>query len=83
MTTDTTGDEIEQAAQRLTEARLAVDVVDTLELAAPTDLDAAYRTADRHAQLLGWDVIGWKVGCTSERAQEILSCPHPVRWSRL
>ena len=77
MNTDTAGDEIEQAAQRLTEARLAVDVMDSLESTAPSDVAAAYRTADRHAELLGWDVIGWKVGCTSERAQEILSCPHP------
>ena len=71
------GDRIHRAAQLLTEARRNVDVVSSLGEFAPADLQSAHQIADAHAELLGWGVLGWKIGCTSEKAQQILSCPHP------
>ncbi len=77
MTDPTSGDSIHRPAQRLTTARRNVGLIDSLDPFAPIGLASAHRIADAHAELLGWNVVGWKVGCTSERAMEILNCPEP------
>lgn len=74
MTRPLTPEQIERAATRLTKARLAVDQFDDLGDCAPTDLSSAHLIAQTHADMLGWERIGWKVGCTSARAMQILNC---------
>lgn len=43
----------------------------------PSDAAAAERVDDRVAELTGWPVLGWKIGCTSEMAQEMLGADGP------
>lgn len=72
-----TVDEIETAAARLAEARRSGTFIDSLGDVEPTTVAEAEAVADRAAALLGWDVVGWKLGCTSLEAQEILASPGP------
>ena len=72
-----TPNQVLEAANRLTVARLSVSLLEHLHSYAPADLPSAHSIADKHAELLGWDVAGWKVGGTSALAREILSCPEP------
>ncbi len=72
-----TREQITTAAQRLTNARLAVSHIDDLGDCTPTDPGSAHKIATAHAEQLGWESIGWKVGCTSTRAMQILNCPEP------
>lgn len=75
---DTTINErIEAAARMLTEARQGVTRLADLGEATPETNDEANRMADRHAALLGLDVAGWKIGCTSQEAMDILGSPGP------
>ena len=68
---------IDAAARRLTDARRSVSLLESLRECAPTEHASAMAIAEAHATLLGWTTIGWKVGCTSQRAMEILSSPGP------
>lgn len=77
MGTPLTHDQVNEAAERLTHARLAIEQIDSLGDCAPNDLASAHLIADAHAKSLGWSPIGWKVGCTSAEAMRILSCPQP------
>lgn len=70
-----TRDQITKAAKDLTEARLAVGQIDSLGDNAPNDPASAHMIATSHAEMLGWEPIGWKVGCTSARAMQILNSP--------
>jgi len=70
-------DLITDAARRLTDARLAIELIDDLGAATPIDPTSALAIAEEHAVMLGWDTVGWKVGCTSEEAMEILQSPGP------
>jgi len=69
---------IEQAADLLTAAR-----GDMRKLAAfppgcapQTDADA-YAIQEAFVAATGWAVAGWKIGCTSDEAQKMLSAPGP------
>jgi len=44
---------------------------------APGDTDAAYAVQDALAGRLGLTHAGWKIGCTSAAAQEMLGVDHP------
>ena len=70
-------EQIDEAAARLAEARRSVTTIENLGEATPTDAAAAEAISDAHAAALGWEVIGWKVGCTSELAMQILNSPGP------
>jgi len=65
------------AADRLSVARRMITRLHTLGDAAPRDLASAHRIADLHATQLGWGIAGWKVGCTSDEAMQILNSPGP------
>lgn len=43
----------------------------------PPDYDRAFRLQCAITNALGWQQIGWKIGCTSERAQIALKSPGP------
>ena len=76
--TDTAGTpQIIAAAQLLTAARRSAQPLVDLAHLAPSDETHAYRIADRHAEQFGEDLVGWKVGCTSEEAMRILDAPGP------
>ncbi len=69
--------QIDVAAAQLAEARRSVTTLESLGEATPTDPPTAEAISDAHAAQLGWEVIGWKVGCTSELAMQILNSPGP------
>ena len=72
-----TTEQTDAAATALTRARRLVEQLDGLGNNTPLDAASAYAIADRHAAQLGWDVVGWKIGCTSEAAMQILDSPGP------
>lgn len=43
----------------------------------PPDLDRAFRLQCAVTRELGWEQAGWKIGCTSERAQKALNASGP------
>ncbi len=43
----------------------------------PPDFDRAFRLQDEVSRALGWRQIGWKIGCTSARAQKALNAKGP------
>lgn len=43
----------------------------------PSDATEAQLIDDRVAELSGWPVLGWKIGCTSEHAQKLLGAKGP------
>ena len=43
----------------------------------PPDYDRAFRLQCGVTRELGWQQAGWKIGCTSERAQKALNAPGP------
>lgn len=70
-------DQVEAAATALTRARRLIEQLSGLDEATPNDLRSAHAIADLHAEQLGWSVVGWKIGCTSAEAMQILSSPGP------
>jgi 2-keto-4-pentenoate hydratase len=60
------------AAARKSQAPLATLPEDT-----PPDLDRAFRLQCGVTRELGWTQAGWKIGCTSERAQKALNAAGP------
>ena len=65
------------AAQLLTSARTEMSRILDLGENAPQDVSEAHHIADRHAALLGHSTVGWKVGCTSSFAMQLLNSPGP------
>jgi len=63
-------------ATQLTDARRRGVVIPALD-PEPSSLSVADTIAERHAGQLGWRVVGWKLGCTSELAKQILNSPGP------
>ena len=65
-------------ARLLIDARTAGESIDSLPPAfAPADVVEAQLVDDRVAELSGWPVLGWKIGCTSEHAQKLLGADGP------
>jgi 2-keto-4-pentenoate hydratase len=60
------------AAARRAQATLA-----RLPEEVPPDLERAFRLQCGVTRELGWTQAGWKIGCTSERAQKALNAPGP------
>lgn len=70
--------ELDQAADILIDARTARRVLDHLPLdVAPRTPAEAAQIEDRVAEKSGWPVLGWKIGCTSEHAQQLLGATEP------
>ena len=69
--------QILHAAEQLTAARRSLQLLDGLGADTPLDEASAYAIADLHFEQTGWGAIGWKVGCTSDEARNILSSPGP------
>lgn len=65
------------AAQQLTSARTTRSRISDLGENAPQDVSEAHHIADQHAALLGLPAVGWKVGCTSSEAMQLLNSPGP------
>ncbi|MEM7325016.1 MAG: fumarylacetoacetate hydrolase family protein [Actinomycetota bacterium] len=70
---------IDAAASALIEARRTrVPLVGLSATVVPPDVVTGERIDDRVAARIGWDVSGWKIGCTSEHAQRVLNSPGPM-----
>ncbi len=75
---DTNTEKIEAVARILVEARIHREPLGPIpDDLIPSDAIEAQRIDDRVAEISGWDVLGWKIGCTSEHAQEMLGSPGP------
>jgi len=68
---------VESAARALTDARINGTRLHDLGKFAPRNVSDAHKIAERHAELLDYAVAGWKVGCTSAEAMQILNSPEP------
>ena len=69
---------IETVAQILYEARMQREPLPPLpENLVPASAEEAERIDDRVAEIGGWPVLGWKIGCTSEHAQQLLGSDGP------
>jgi len=69
---------VDRAARLLIEARESGTKLDGFPPdVAPASASTAEAIDDRVAELTGWDVAGWKIGCTSEHAQKLLGSPGP------
>ena len=77
METPLSADLVEAAAHELTRARRLIEQISGLGDATPHDVRSAHAIADLHAEQLGWNVVGWKIGCTSAEAMQILNSPGP------
>lgn len=71
-------DRIEALAVALIEARTEGRPLDGESAWLPGDPAQAQLVDDRVAALSGWDVLGWKIGCTSAHAQKVLGSPGPM-----
>ena len=69
---------IEAVARILYEARIHREPLGPLpDELRPVSPEEAQAIEDRVAALSGWPVRGWKIGCTSEHAQQMLGSPGP------
>lgn len=59
------------------EARRTQQALSQLPEPVPPDFNRAFRLQCAITRHLGWTQIGWKIGCTSERAQKALNSPGP------
>jgi 2-keto-4-pentenoate hydratase len=67
------------AAGELYRARVEHRTVVSLpDGAVPTTVDDGYLAQAAWAEHADWPVAGWKIGCTSLAAQEMLSVAHPI-----
>ena len=69
--------QIVDAAQALARARKSDQKLPQWPGPKPPDLEAAYRLQQAVTRELGWTQCGWKVGCTSTKAQELLRLNGP------
>lgn len=69
--------QISEAGQMLADSFRTGEMLTGLGHLTPTDAPSAEAISDAAAVALGLDVIGWKVGCTSEAAMQILKSPGP------
>ena len=60
-----------------TDARRSQRRLETLPEATPPDPRRAFELQCAITRELGWSQSGWKIGCTSERAQKALNSPGP------
>lgn len=67
----------EKVITAFAEARRTQRRLDELPEATPPDMDRAFRLQGAITHELGWPQIGWKIGCTSERAQKALNALGP------
>jgi len=58
-------------------ARKSQSALAALPEDVPPDLNRAFRLQCGVTRELGWTQAGWKIGCTSERAQKALNSPGP------
>jgi len=73
-----TPDQIRTAAEALIEARNAARALATLpDGSVPQSIDDGYAIQEATANLCGWPLAGYKIGCTSEHAQEMLGADSP------
>ncbi len=71
-------DQIRELANILIEARESVRALAPLpDELVPADAAEANRVDDLVAEQSGWPVLGWKIGCTSKHAQELLGSDGP------
>lgn len=70
-------DQIDAAARLLTDARMDGQLLDSLGDLEPKGVACAYAIAEAHAKLLDTAPVGWKIGCTSQKAMDILNSPGP------
>lgn len=69
---------LDVAAQSLIEARVNQQPIDDLpESSRPSTPAEAEAVDDRVAEITGWPVLGWKVGCTSLASQKLLGADGP------
>lgn len=73
-----TTDPISRTVDRLLSARRSGTPLETLSPDDPADQTEAYVIADRVAEALDDPVLGWKIGCTSEFAQQALGTDGPI-----
>ena len=78
MTSAIDANRVAALADVLIEARTTRRALDPLpaELVPTSEAEAA-AVDDRVAEVTGWTVKGWKIGCTSKHAQEMLGAPGP------
>lgn len=69
--------QILSAATLLADTRASRGSIPTLGELTPTDAATAEAISDAGVDLAGAEVAGWKVGCTSEFAQQMLGSPGP------
>ena len=62
----------------LAHARLAMDAVDSSEVAVPESASLAYDAQDQLCELIDSPVIGWKVGATGPASQAKLGVKTPI-----
>lgn len=68
----------EAAARRLAEAWSSGTLLEELpQEERPADLDQAYDVQMAVVDALGQSIVGWKIGCSSKRAQRILDASGP------
>ncbi|MEM8775186.1 MAG: fumarylacetoacetate hydrolase family protein [Pseudomonadota bacterium] len=65
-------------AKRIADARLRGEKLTQYPGDPPVDLRAAYRVQQEMADHMGSRVVGWKVGVTSDVAQDTLGVAHPL-----
>lgn len=71
-------DAISALAELLIEARTSGQPIESVaDALMPPDAASAELVDDRVAELTGWPVLGWKIGCTSQMAQEMLGADGP------
>src|SRR5688572_17367022 len=76
-------DLIDTAAHSLAEARRHGRSLAQYPGAKPLDLAAAYALQSEVSRVLGWPTRGYKGGCTSLRAQQLLGTDRPFHAPRL
>ena len=71
-------DKIDALAKLLVAARTDGRALDGVpDELVPRDPAEAQLVDDHVAAITGWPVLGWKIGCTSEHAQQLLGSPGP------
>lgn len=63
--------------EALAEARRAGTKISAYPGPKPRDKDEAFAIQTAARKRLGWQICGWKIGCTSERAQKMLGTDGP------